>query len=181
MSPLLTTLFVALLAAASGVSGETGARKNATESTEKNQASQAAQGENRPAKQEQGQPAARGKNGQEMGSAQRSRQHEKEEAARAAGNQAEQDTTKSNAAGAIVPRDTTAAGARGMIMECPRFGVNCPPEAVREESSGESSDESVTTTDALPLGSTVERERDGSKDAVKEPSYPISPGAGTAR
>lgn len=73
-----------------------------------------------------------------------------------------------NAAGAIVPEDTTVSGARGMAFECRPSATDCPVD--------QSSGSSVTTTDSLPLGSTLEHGSQGA--TVGESSYPTSPGTG---
>lgn len=63
-------------------------------------------------------------------------------------------------------------GREGVIMECPPSGdEKCPPPST--------SGSSVTTTDDLPLGSTVRRDEGQQLGAPEKSQYPTPAGVGT--
>jgi hypothetical protein len=73
---------------------------------------------------------------------------------------------------AVAPEAATAgtSGNSEIRAECRPASDDCPPE--------NTDGDGVTTTDSLPLGSTMRRDDGGS--TVEESDYPTSPGSGNA-
>lgn len=73
-----------------------------------------------------------------------------------------------NESAPVAAPDIATSGGTAVQAECRPASDDCP---VHE-------DKDVTTTDSLPLGSTIRRSEDG--QTIGESDYPTSPGSGSA-